>query len=81
MEDKLKQLKLKVADLEEARHNNIKFRGIPENIKKADLKQFLYQIILDLFPTVPHQELVIDIAHRLSNPSYLPEKLPCDLIA
>lgn len=61
LEDELKQLKSKVADLEDRSScNNIKFRGIPENKKNADLKQFLQKMILDLIPTILNQELVID---------------------
>lgn len=39
VEDVLKSLRLKVADLKDRLHrNNITFRGIPEQIKQADLR-------------------------------------------
>lgn len=82
LEDEIKHLKLKVSDLEDrSRRNNIKFRGIPENIKNSDLKQFLCRMMSDLIPTISPQELVIDRAHRLPKPSHIPEKLPRDVIA
>lgn len=56
LEDEIKHLKLKVADLEDRpRQNNIKFHGIPENIKNTDLKQFLRQMIRDLLPETSQQ--------------------------
>lgn len=80
LEEEIKHLKLKVADLEDrSRHNNIKFRGIPKNVKNADLKQFLCAIMSDLLPTIPHQELVINRAHRLPKPPHIPEKLLKDI--
>lgn len=66
VEEELKHLKLKVADLESrSRRNNIKFRGIPEIVKNVDLKQFLRRMMIDLLLTIPHQEIAIDRAHRL----------------
>lgn len=82
LEEELKQLKLKVAEQEDrARRNNIKFCSIPENVKNADLKQFLRQMTSDLLPSTSQQELIIDRAHRLPKPSYISESLPHDVIA
>lgn len=82
LEEEVKQLKLKVTDLEDrARRNNIKFRGIPENVKNIDLRKFLQKMFTDLIPSLQNQDLVIDRAHRLPKPSYIPEKLPRDVIA
>lgn len=38
-------------------------------------------MIFELIPAIPQQELVIDRAHRLPKPPYIPEKLPRDVIA
>lgn len=48
---------------------------------KADLKQFLQKIILDLIPTLLNQKLVIDRANRLSKPSHIPKKLAREVVA
>lgn len=82
LEDKVKHLKMKMADLEDhARRNNVKFRGIPENVKPLELKRFLKDMIKKLMPTIPHQQLEIDRAHRLPKPPHISEKLPRDIIA
>lgn len=82
LEEEVKQLKLKVADLEDrSRWNDIKFCGIPENVENNDLKKFLQIMIIDLIPTLQNQELVIDRAHRLPKPPHILEKLSRDVIA
>lgn len=82
LEDEVKHLKTKIADLEDrARRNNVKFRGIPENVKPPELKRFIKDMIKKLLPTIPQQELEIDRAHRLPKPSHISEKLPRDVIA
>lgn len=82
LEDEVKHLKMKMADLEDhARRNNVKFRGIPENVKPLELKRFLKDMIKKLMPTIPHQQLEIDRAHRLPKPPHISEKLPRDVIA
>lgn len=54
LEDEIKNLKLKVIDLEDrSRRNNVKLRGIPENIKPFDLKHFLNEMISILLPKKP----------------------------
>lgn len=81
LKEEVKQLKLKVADLEDrSKRNNVKLRGIPENVKNNYLKKFLQKVIIDLIPTLQNQELVIDRAHRLLKPPHILEKLPRDVI-
>lgn len=42
VEEKIKNLKLKLADLEDMfRRNNVKFRGIPETVPPADLRPYI----------------------------------------
>ena len=82
LEEEVRQLKLKVSDLEDrSRRNNIKFRGIPENVKNNDLRIFLQKMFVDLIPSLQKQDLVIDRAHRLPKPSHITAKLPRDVIA
>lgn len=57
-----------MADIEDRAHrNNIKFRGIPESIKPADLSVYLQKLMTTAL------EDIIDRAHRLAKPSFLPD--------
>lgn len=82
LEDELKMLKLKVADIEDrSRRNNVKFRGIPENVKPADLTEFLQQLMQKTLPDLTANDVIIDRAHRLPKPAHIPENVPRDVIA
>lgn len=82
IEEELKQLKLKVADIEDrSRRNNIKFRGIPEAVKPADLTSFLQQLMMKTIPELTAADVTIDRAHRLPKPAHIPDTVPRDVIA
>lgn len=73
VEDEIKSMRLKMADIEDrARRNNIKFRGIPESIQK---------LITTVIPSLGPTDIIIDRAHRLPKPSFLPDQIPRDVIA
>lgn len=82
VEDELRQLRIKVAESEDrARRNHIKFRGIPEMVKNADLQDFFQQLMLKVIPTLTPADLIIDGAHRLPKPPHIAEQIPRDVIA
>lgn len=80
--EEIRNMKLKMADVEDRScRNNVKFRGIPEMVSSVDLRPFLQKIIAELLPSTKSHELVIDRARRLPKPTYLPERVPRDIIA
>lgn len=82
LEEEFKAHKLKVANLEDrSRRNNIKFHRITESVKATELRLFLQRMIADLLPSISPCDIIIDRAHRLPKPSYLPDKIPRDVIA
>lgn len=77
VEDELKAMRLKMADIEDrACRNNIKFRGVPESIKPAELTAYLQKLMTTALPDV-----IIDRAHSLPKLSFLSDKIPRDVIA
>lgn len=76
----ISNMKLKRAEDRSCR-NNAKFRGIPETFPSTELCPYLQKMIAELLPSVKPQELVIDRAHRLPKPLFLPERTPRDVIA
>lgn len=80
--DEMRTMKIKMADLEDrSRRNNITFRGIAESVPAAELRSYLQKMIAELLPDVQGQDLTIDRVHRLPKPSFLPERIPRDVIA
>lgn len=81
IEDELKAICLKMADIEDrAPRNNVKFRGLPESIKPANLSAYLQKLMTTLLSLGP-PDIIIDRAHRLPKPSFLPDQSPRDVIA
>lgn len=75
-------MRIKMADIEDRScRNNVKFRGILKTFSLAELHPYLQKTIAELLPETNTQKLVIDMAHRLPKPSYLPERVPRDVIA
>lgn len=80
--NELKALCLKVTDLEDRSHrNNMKFRGISELVKPAELRTFLQQLMTKDMPSFTPADVIIDRAHRLHKPPHLPARVPRDVIA
>lgn len=81
LEEELKMLKLKVADIEDrSRRNNVKLRGIPESVKPAELTEFIQQLMLKTLPDLSINDMIIDRAHRLVKPAHIPDNVPRDVI-
>lgn len=82
VEDEIKAMRIKMADMEDrARRNNIKFRGIPESIKPAELTAYLQKLMTTALPSLWPADVIIDRVHRLPKPSYLSDQIPRDVIA
>lgn len=75
-------MRLKMADIEDrACRNNIKFRGIPESVKPAELTAYLQKLMVAALPSLGPADLTIDRAHRLPKPSFLLAQTPRNVIA
>lgn len=74
-------VRAKMADLEDrSRRNNVKIRGIPENILPADLNTYARTLISTLLPDLPPIETIVDRIHRLPKPPHLPAEVPRDTL-
>lgn len=75
-------MKLKLVDIvDRSCHNNVKFRGIPENITDQELTHFIISLLSELLPDASKSDLLIDRAHRLPRPSHLPDITLRDVLA
>lgn len=82
VEEELRVMHLKMVDIEDrACRNNVKFRGVPESVKPAELTAYLQKLMMSVLPSLGPADIIIDRAHRLPKPSYLPEQIPRDIIA
>lgn len=71
-------IKDKEADLEDrSRRNNIKIRGISEEIQTQDLTPYARSLIKAMLPELKNMELVIDRMYRLPKPSHLIHVILC----
>lgn len=79
--EEMERMSAKLADLEDrSRRNNIKVRGIPENILPSELTPFLQRLFTTLVPAFSPLELTIDRAHRLHKPLHIPADKPRDVL-
>lgn len=79
--DEITWLRSKVADLEDrSRRNNIKIRGVPENVLPPQLQQYAQDLIQTFLPNIPDNEIYIDRIHRLPKPAHLPDNIPRDVL-
>ncbi|PIO34457.1 hypothetical protein AB205_0135270, partial [Aquarana catesbeiana] len=66
VEAEIKAKLLKMVDIKNRSHrNNLKFRGIPESVKPAELHSYLQKLMTTALPSLGPADIVIDRAHRL----------------
>ncbi|CAH2277547.1 Hypothetical predicted protein, partial [Pelobates cultripes] len=71
----------KTADLEDrGRRNNLRIRGIAENIGPTELTAYLVGLFKALAPDVPPDMFLMDRAHRVPKPTFLPPETPRDVL-
>lgn len=81
VEDLLKWMKAKLADLEDRyRRNNMKIKGIPESVQPLALKEYFAQLMAAFLLDTPTADLVTNRIHRLPKPPHLPDNTPRDTI-
>lgn len=74
-------IKDKLADLEDrSRRNNLKLRGIPEDVPPTQLLQFAQTLFSTLVPEASAHDLLVDRIHRVPKPSFLPLDIPRDVL-
>ncbi|CAH2301459.1 Hypothetical predicted protein, partial [Pelobates cultripes] len=84
--DKLKKLseekdmlKMKLADLEDrSRRQNVRFRGIPDDVSQDALPAYILSICKSLVPDLPDSAWAYDRMHRLPRPARLSNEVPRD---
>lgn len=77
----IRKLHLKVLDLAECSSSkSIKLRGIPEAVKQKDVVPDLQQLFLKLIPDLSPGDLLMDRAHSIPKPAYLPDGVPRDVL-
>lgn len=74
-------LKDKMADLEDrSRRNNLKLRGIPEDVPPNQLLQYAQTLFSTMVPDASAHDLLVDRIHRVPKPSFLPAEIPRDVL-
>ncbi|CAH2311896.1 Hypothetical predicted protein [Pelobates cultripes] len=73
LEKQLTSAELKHYDLEDrSLRQNLRVRGIPESIMQADIPEFLTGFFKSLIPDMPTEMILLDRAHRVAKPKFLP---------
>ncbi|CAH2219770.1 Hypothetical predicted protein, partial [Pelobates cultripes] len=74
-------LQLKLADLEDrSRRQNVRFRGIPDDISHDSLPAYILSICKILVPDLPDSAWTFDRMHRLPRPARMAQDVPKDTI-
>ncbi|CAH2252641.1 Hypothetical predicted protein [Pelobates cultripes] len=74
-------LRDKLADMEDrSRRQNIRFRGIPDDVTQEALPAHILSICNTLVPGLPNSAWAYDRMHRLPRPAHLPKEVPKDVI-
>ncbi|CAH2316605.1 Hypothetical predicted protein [Pelobates cultripes] len=70
----------KLADAEDrSRRNNLRIRGIPDNIDVVELANYAQKMLKAVKPVVSNSDLLLDRIHRLPKPSNAPAAEPKDV--
>ncbi|XP_063816354.1 uncharacterized protein LOC135055814 [Pseudophryne corroboree] len=79
--DEVAIIRDKTTDLEDrSRRNNIKIRGIPDDVPNADLYGYATDLFHKLIPDVPLPDLLIDRIHRLPKSRQAPAQASRDTL-
>ncbi|CAH2306632.1 Hypothetical predicted protein [Pelobates cultripes] len=77
----LKNMEEKLIDMEDRSHrNNLRLRGIPEEIPNDDLPSFIRGCLKAHAPEIPTDMLLIDRMHRIPKPRHIPPMVPRDIL-
>ncbi|XP_063818782.1 uncharacterized protein LOC135056932 [Pseudophryne corroboree] len=63
-----------------ARRNNLRIRGIPEEVDMTSLPGFLKKLFIHLSPSTPEDQFLLDRAHRALRPRSQDQAQPRDVI-
>lgn len=79
--DEQEWVRAKLADLEDrSRRNNVKLRGVPENVPPADLPKYARDLLHTILPDALPRDIIIDRIHRIAKPSHLAATVPRDVL-
>ncbi|CAH2221237.1 Hypothetical predicted protein [Pelobates cultripes] len=81
IERKLSLHETKITDAEDrSRRNNIRLRGVPEDVEAQDLTAFTMELFRAVLPDIPADMLLLDRIHRIPRPQHLPPTVPRDVL-
>ncbi|CAH2248999.1 Hypothetical predicted protein [Pelobates cultripes] len=81
LEDKMLLQDSKLMDFEDrSRRNNIKVRGIPEEVGSQELGTFMLELFQSVLPDFSQDMFLLDRIHRLIRPQFLPASSPRDVL-
>ncbi|CAH2324986.1 Hypothetical predicted protein [Pelobates cultripes] len=63
-----------------ARRNNLRLRGVAESVLQDDLPLFVKGLLHAYGPDIPTDMLLVDRAHRVPKPKYLPDSTARDVL-
>ncbi|CAH2325005.1 Hypothetical predicted protein [Pelobates cultripes] len=68
-------------DIEDrSRRNNIRLRGVTEEVSGQELVTYVTEMLQALLPEIPTEKLLLDRIHRVPKPQQLPDSTPRDII-
>ncbi|CAH2252057.1 Hypothetical predicted protein [Pelobates cultripes] len=80
LEEQIHRQETKMADAEDrSRRNNIRLRGVPEDIALQNLTAYAVELFHALLPDIPAEMFLLDCIHRLPKPQHLPLTTPRDV--
>ncbi|CAH2324721.1 Hypothetical predicted protein [Pelobates cultripes] len=81
VEHKMLMMEHKITDLEDRmRRNNLRIRGIPEDVAPDHLQAYIRGMFKKLAPDIPSDMLLLDRVHRMPRPKFLPALAPRDTL-
>ncbi|CAH2248877.1 Hypothetical predicted protein [Pelobates cultripes] len=81
LQQQMESMEARMADYEDrARRNNLRLRGFPESVLQDDLPLFVRGLLHAYGPDIPMDMLLVDRAHRVPKPKYLPDSTARDVL-
>ncbi|CAH2327716.1 Hypothetical predicted protein [Pelobates cultripes] len=78
---KVHKMEEKMADLEDrSRRNNLRLRGVPEEVANKDLPAYVRGLLHAFVPEVPTDMLLVDRVHHVPKPHHIAQAVPRDIL-
>ncbi|CAH2326271.1 Hypothetical predicted protein [Pelobates cultripes] len=81
LEEQIASQELKIMNLEDrSRRNNVRLRGILEEVSAQSLTAYVTEFFQTLLPDISTEKLLLDRVHRVPKPQHLPSTTPRDVL-